>query len=146
MLKYGTWEWRVYTIESITPPVKHYSEWRTMYKDAPELLTPPDESVVDPSTEFTWNKVASIDAENTWYVAKLTGFPGADPLYFPWANSGKAILPKPWYQILKSSGATTFTWTIAAVRGDPATPDGKGMTFEYMMKIKYPEPRTFYVQ
>jgi hypothetical protein len=146
MAKYGTWEWAIYTIESEANPVKHYSEWWTIYKDPPELLTPGDGVVVDKYTQFAWNKVASADAEHTWYIAKLTGYTPLDPLYVWWPNADKATLPPNWHQILKNIGGGEFTWTIAAVSGDPSTPDGKGMTYKYAEKVKYPAARTFYVE
>jgi hypothetical protein len=145
LAKYGDWQWRIYIIESAANPKKHYSEWRTIHKDPPEFLTPDDGATVNKDTKFTWNKVASSDAANTWYVARLNGYAGQDPLYVWWKNTGNAILPPNWYQILKASGGSEFKWTVAAVSGDPSTAGAKGMTLEHAKKLKYPAARTFYV-
>jgi hypothetical protein len=146
LAKYGTWEWRVYVLSAGSPPVKHYSPWRTIYKDPAEVLTPDDGAVVDPSTEFTWNKVESDKPGDTFYIVKVTGIPGADPLYVWWNDADHATLPPNWYQILKNTGETSFTWAVAAVRGDPSTPGGTGMTMQYATAVKYPAARTFHVE
>jgi len=146
LAKYGDWQWRIYIIESESNPEKHYSEWRTIHKDPPEFLTPDDGATVDKDTQFTWDKVASSDAANTWYVARLTGYAPQDPLYVWWKNTGNAILPPNWYQILKAAGGGEFKWTIAAASGDPSTAGGKGMTLAHAKKLKYPAARTFFVE
>jgi len=146
MLKYGKWEWRVSIIEKPSPPVHHYSDWWTIYKDPPELLTPLNNTVVADTTEFTWNKVLAANETKTWYVAKLTGFTPIDPFYYWWLNTDTAILPPNWYQILYDLGGTDYTWTVAAVIGDPATPGGNSMTWDKAMKIKYPAAWTFHIQ
>ncbi len=144
LAKYGTWEWAIYIYAY--PDVKHYSEWRTIYKDRPELSTPPNMSTVDASTEFTWSKVVSADSTNTWYIAKVTGFPGLDPMYFWWKNTDTAPLPPAWLAILKNAGVDSMTWTIAATSGDPATTGGIGMTKAFAKTVKYPSAWTFYVE
>ena len=145
MTKFGTWEWQVSMVETPVPLEKHSSEWWTIYKDPPELLTPLDKVVVADTTEFTWNKVLTVNENRTWYVAKLTGFTPIDPFYYWWLNEDHAILPDNWYQILYDLGGTEYTWTVAAVTGDPKMP-GVEMTLEKATKIKYPPTRTFFIQ
>lgn len=142
---YGKWRWRIYTKDGVSGPY-HYSDWWTIFKNPPELLAPADGVTVDNMTQFTWNKVASVDPPNTWYIAKLTGAPFADPLYMWWLDADQAILPPAWYAILVNLGGGEFNWSIAATSGDPSTPGGLGMTSTYAAKVKFPPGGVFYVE
>ena len=142
---YGTWEWRVYTKDSPTGPC-NYSDWRTVYKNPPELLTPADGETIEATSLFSWGKVPTVDPPNTWYVAKVTwtAFPGQ--FYSWWADSDHTYVPTGLYNQILGMGGGEFTWTIAAVRGDPSTPGGTGMTSGYASNVKYPPARTFFIE
>ncbi len=142
LAKYGTWEWQISIIETPVPMTKHYSDWWTIYKPRPELVTPPNNSVVSDSTQFTWNLVPTANPAMTIYVAKVTGFAPIDPLYYWWGETDTAVLPPAWYDILLNLGeSNTYTWTVAAV-----CPPAGGMTLQYAEKVRYPAAWTFHLE
>ena len=142
LAKYGTWEWQISMIETPVPLVKHFSPWWTIYKPRPEPATPPNNSVVNDATQFTWSLVPTANPGNTIYVAKVTGFAPIDPFYYWWGETDTAVLPLDWYDILLYLGqSNTYTWTVAAV-----CPPAGGMTIQYAEKVRYPAAWTFHLE
>jgi len=125
----GTWEWWV-----CNGPSYQCSEHFTIIKETkPTLLTPPNYSVLTPSTELTWSEVNY--AKN--YVAKIKGpafnFPPYWAFYMSLKNTQSFQMDSWIYNFLLPG---TYTWTVAAVcNTNPSISE--------MLKYEYADPRHF---